>query len=99
MIVLAAMVMGLVAAQALVSQGSFRLEELTDRAGRLEARQGRLEARVAGLTTPRRVARAARRAGLKLPGRMAMVSPPRAGSGTEAPPPADATLALKAGGE
>ncbi len=71
--------MALVSAQVLVTQGSFRLTELTERAERLEVEVDLLRLRSARMASPERVARAARRAGLRLPRRVEVLPPPEAG--------------------
>jgi cell division protein FtsL len=67
--VLTAMVVGLVSAQTLVAQGSFRLQELATRAERLEGEFGRLRLRADRLSTLERIERAGERAGLVIAGR------------------------------
>jgi Tfp pilus assembly protein PilN len=64
LLVTAVMVTALVAAQALVAQGSFRLAELTREARALEDQTGFLQARAAELSDLARVKAAARRTGL-----------------------------------
>jgi hypothetical protein len=54
----------LASAQALVAQGAFRLDDLSERADRLEVETDVLRLRVAELSTPDRIAAAGRRAGL-----------------------------------
>lgn len=73
LLVTTAMVTMLVAAQALVAQGSFRLSELSERARVLEARTGALQARAARLSDPGRIEVEARRAGLVLPQRIELL--------------------------
>lgn len=73
LVVTAAMVTILVAAQALVAQGSFRLSELSREARELEARTGTLRARVASLSVPGRIEAAARRHGLVVPDRIELL--------------------------
>ena len=69
----AAMVVLLVAAQALVAQGSFRLSSLSRQATELAEGNVALRARVAELDTPGRIESAARRGGLVLPERMELL--------------------------
>jgi cell division protein FtsL len=64
---MAATVVGLVSAQALVAQDSFRIADLSAEAERLEASYGRLRLEVAELSAPDRIVAAARKAGLVLP--------------------------------
>lgn len=58
------MVTGLVTTQALVAQGSFRIQELTERVDRLRSGYGRLQLRHAELSNPGRIEAWAKRAGL-----------------------------------
>jgi hypothetical protein len=69
----AAMVVLLVAAQALVAQGSFRLSSLSREATELAEGNVALRARVAELETPGRIESAARRGGLVLPERLELL--------------------------
>jgi cell division protein FtsB len=73
LVVTAVMVTALVAAQALVAQGAFRLAELARQTRTLEARTGILQARAAGLSDPARLEAAARRAGLVRPDRVELL--------------------------
>ena len=63
-LVVATMLVLLAGAQALVAQGAFRLDDLSERADRLEVETDVLRLRVAELSTPDRIAAAGRRAGL-----------------------------------
>lgn len=74
--VLTAMVVGLVSAQTLVAQESFRLQELATRAERLEAEFGRLRLRADRLSTLERIERAGERAGLVIAGQYHPLSVP-----------------------
>jgi cell division protein FtsL len=67
MALVTAVVVGVVSAQTLVAQGSFRLQELEREANRLEEKFGRLRLRVDTLSTLERIERAARKAGLVYP--------------------------------
>lgn len=67
LVMVAATLIGLVSAQALVAQDSFRVADLSAEAERLEASYGRLRLEVAELSAPDRIAAAARKAGLVLP--------------------------------
>lgn len=92
LLVTTAMVVLVAAAQALVAQGAFRMSELEDKAVRLEQDYGRLRLEMARLSSPERVRRAARKAGLVLPGEVEILA---VRMGDEGPtPPADETLAL-----
>lgn len=67
LVMVAATLVGLVSAQALVAQDSFRVADLSAEAERLEAGYGRLRLEVAELSAPDRIVAAARKAGLVLP--------------------------------
>ena len=102
LVLMAATVVGLVSAQALVAQDSFRIADLSAEAERLEASYGRLRLEVAELSAPDRIVAAARKAGLVLPEeveilRLPVVSGQLADSAGESGP----ALALKGvpGGE
>jgi cell division protein FtsL len=64
---MAATLVGLVTAQALVAQDSFRIADLSEEASRLEASYGQLRLEAAELSAPDRIVAAARKAGLVLP--------------------------------
>jgi cell division protein FtsL len=64
-LVVSVLVTGIVSAQAIVSQNSFRLEQLTQRGAELETRQGELRLQVATLSEPNRIAAEARSMGLR----------------------------------
>ena len=100
--VITTMVLVLVSAHALVAQEAFRVAELAQRAEELEQGHGRLRLRVAELTSPERLVRAARRAGLVLPDRVEILEllPEKDGAGSPgasevAPPGSGAVLALE----
>jgi cell division protein FtsL len=76
----AATVVGLVSAQALVAQDSFRVAVLSAQAKQLEARYGRLRLEVAELSSPDRIAAAARKAGLVLPEEVEILRLPKLAS-------------------
>jgi hypothetical protein len=61
------LVVGLVSAQTFVAEGSFRLQELSDRAERLERRFSRLRLRTDQLSSLERIERAGRASGLVYP--------------------------------
>jgi cell division protein FtsL len=63
-----ALVLSVATLQALISQNSFRLRELSRRGAVLQESVGRLNLEVARLSSPGRIARMARRSGLQLPG-------------------------------
>jgi cell division protein FtsL len=67
LVMVATTVVGLVSAQALVAQDSFRIADLSAEAERLEASYGLLRLEVAELSAPDRIVAAARKAGLVLP--------------------------------
>jgi hypothetical protein len=82
--VVTALVMILASAQAMVAQEAFRVADLTRSVERLEEGHGRLRLKVAELTSPQRLVRAARRFGLVLPDRVEIlqIDPARPGDGT-----------------
>jgi cell division protein FtsL len=61
------MVFGVVSLQALVSQTSFRMQELTSESASLRASYGQLKLEVAELSAPERIVAEARRLGLIVP--------------------------------
>jgi cell division protein FtsL len=65
--ILTALVVGLVSAQTFVAQGSFRLQELSDQAERLEREFSRLRLRTGQLSSLDRIERAGKRSGLVYP--------------------------------
>jgi cell division protein FtsL len=67
LIVTTAMVLLLVSVQALVAQSAFRMAELQRQSSVLEEEQARLRLEIAELSSPDRITRAARKAGLVLP--------------------------------
>jgi cell division protein FtsL len=94
-LVVAATVVGLVSAQALVAQGSFRVTDLTAEAERLEVDYGRLRLEVAQLSSPDRIVTAARRAGLVLPEEVEILRLPTSEVRRDPRPSSGAVLALK----
>jgi len=66
-VLIAALLVGIVALQALVSQTSFRMQDLEARNHDLQLQYGALTARAAALSAPSRIAGAARRHGMILP--------------------------------
>ncbi len=74
--VIASMLLALVTAQTLVTQNSFRIAEMSERAQELEGEYGRLRLRVAELSSPERLVRAARKAGMVLPTEVQIVPVP-----------------------
>jgi hypothetical protein len=82
--VVTVLVMILASAQAMVAEEAFRVADLTRSVERLEEGHGRLRLKVAELTSPQRLVRAARRSGLVLPGRVEIlqIDPARSGDGT-----------------
>ena len=67
MALVTAMVLGVVSAQTLVAQGSFRLQELSQEASQLKEEFSRLRLRADTLSTLDRIERAAKEAGLDYP--------------------------------
>lgn len=82
--VVTVLVMVFASAQAMVAQEAFRVADLTRSVERLEEGHGRLRLKVAELTSPQRLVRAARRFGLVLPDRVEIlqIDPARTGAGT-----------------
>jgi cell division protein FtsL len=66
-LIVGSLVLGVVSVQALASQGSFRMQELSRRNTELADANGRLQLRIAELSAPRRVERQARKLGFILP--------------------------------
>ena len=69
-ILVAALVLALTSAQALLGQGAFRLSELQERIERLDSEHDILRLRAARVMSPERIAQAAKRAGLVVPGQI-----------------------------
>lgn len=69
-VLVAGLVLMLTSVQALVAQGAYRLSTLGQEAERLELESGFLRLRLARLSSPERVAAAARHAGLVTPERV-----------------------------
>jgi cell division protein FtsL len=82
--VITVLVVILASAQAMVAQEAFRVADLTRSVETLEEGHGQLRLRVAELTSPGRLVRAARRHGLVLPDRVEIlqIDPARPGGGT-----------------
>jgi cell division protein FtsL len=66
-VLVGSLVLGVVSVQALASQGSFRMQDLSRRNAELEDANGRLQLQIAELSAPKRIQREARRMGLRLP--------------------------------
>jgi len=66
-VVVGILVVGVASLQAVVSQGSFRMQDLTRRNVELQQEYGRLKLQVAELSSPGRIAAQARRLGFHLP--------------------------------
>jgi len=62
-----ALVVGIVSTQALVSQTSFHMQELSKRTDALQRQYGRLRLQMAEASSPARIERQARALGLRLP--------------------------------
>ena len=76
------LVLGTVSLQAVLSETSFEMRELSRKATRLQSEYSRLKLQVAELSSPERVAREARKLGLTIPTRVRTLSvelPPGAG--------------------
>jgi cell division protein FtsL len=66
-VLVGSLVLGVVSVQALASQGSFRMQDLSRRNAELVDSNGRLQLQIAELSAPKRIQREARRLGLRLP--------------------------------
>jgi cell division protein FtsL len=82
--VITVLVVILASAQAMVAQEAFRVADLTRSLETLEEGHGQLRLKVAELSSPQRLVRAARRHGLVLPDRVEIlqIDPARPGGGT-----------------
>jgi cell division protein FtsL len=82
--VITVLVVILASAQAMVAQEAFRVADLTRSVETLEEGHGQLRLKVAELSSPQRLVRAARRHGLVLPDRVEIlqIDPARPGGGT-----------------
>jgi cell division protein FtsL len=69
-LIVGALVVGIVSLQALVSQTSFRMQDLQARTATLQEANGELILRLARLSSPERIAAEAHRLGLVLPARV-----------------------------
>ena len=75
-LLVAVLVLMLTSVQALLAQGAFRLSSLDQQARQLEQESDFLRLRLARLTSPERVAAAARRSGLVTPERVEILGHP-----------------------
>ncbi|MGH2711455.1 MAG: septum formation initiator family protein [Actinomycetota bacterium] len=75
-VLVAGLILTLTSAQALLAQGAFRLSTLGRQAERLELEGDMLRLRLARLSSPERVAAAARRSGLVTPERVEILGAP-----------------------
>jgi cell division protein FtsL len=66
-VLVGSLVLGVVSVQALASQGSFRMQDLSRQNAELVDANGRLQLQIAELSAPQRIQRQARRMGLRLP--------------------------------
>jgi cell division protein FtsL len=66
-VLVGSLVLGVVSVQALASQGSFRMQDLSRQNAELVDANGRLQLKIAELSAPQRIQREARRLGLRLP--------------------------------
>lgn len=96
LLLVAATVVGLISAQALVAQESFRLAHLSAEADRLEASYGRLRFEVAELSSPDRIAAAAQKAGLVLPEEVEILRLPKVNGRHHEPRPGPGSAAILA---
>jgi cell division protein FtsL len=104
-VIVASLLVGIVTLQALVSQTSFRMQDLQARTGELQQQYGQLKAQAAALSAPSRIAAAAHRQGMVLPNASqvqtlrvpGVTSPSSASNGSAVPP--SAALKPVIGGE
>lgn len=68
LVIVGVLIAGVAGLQALVSQSSFRMDDLSARINQLEERQGELRLQTAELSSPKGIAKEAKRLGLELPG-------------------------------
>ena len=73
-LVVSILVLGIVSLQAVLSETSFEMRELSKKAARLQSEYSRLKLTVAELSSPDRVAREARKLGLTIPSRVRTLS-------------------------
>ena len=66
-VVVGTMVLGVVSVQAVASQGSFRMQELSRRNAELQDANGRLQLQIAEMSAPGRIEREARKLGFRVP--------------------------------
>ncbi|HEX6208581.1 MAG TPA: cell division protein FtsL, partial [Actinomycetota bacterium] len=74
LVVVSAMIVLLVSAQAIVAQSAFRITELRERVDVIENEHAQLRLEAARLSSPERIMRAARDAGLVLPDRVEILA-------------------------
>ncbi len=73
-VVVSLLVLGIVSLQALLSETSFEMRELTRRTAELHAAHSRLKLTVAELSSPERIASEGRRLGLRIPDQVRTLS-------------------------
>ncbi len=73
-LVVSVLVLGIVSLQAVLSETSFEMRELSRKATQLQSEYSRLKLMVAELSSPERVAREARKLGLTIPTRVRTLS-------------------------
>ncbi len=93
-VLVGALVVGVVSLQAVLSQTSFRMEELAKRNAGLQQQYGDLQEQVARLSSPGRIVREATRLGLRSPD-PANVHTLSGDATMDAPPAANASYAVK----
>jgi cell division protein FtsL len=80
LVVVGVLISGVAGVQALVSQSSFRADDLSRRIHQLQERQGELELQEAQLSSPKGIADEAKRLGLVLPGPPIVLKVPNKGA-------------------
>ena len=84
LVVVGLLIAGVAGLQAVVSQNSFRMDDLSHRTVQLQQRYGELQLQVAEMSSPKQLARAAKRLGMQLPGSVHVLTV-RGATATERP--------------
>jgi hypothetical protein len=85
LVVVGVLISGVAGVQALVSQSSFRMDDISRRIHQLQERQGELELQEAELSSAKGIADEARRLGLQLPGPPIVLKVPKNGAAGNRP--------------
>jgi cell division protein FtsL len=81
LVIVGVLIAGVAGLQALVSQSSFRMDDLGQRIHQLDERQGELRLQAAELSSSKGIAKEAKRLGLQLPGPPIVLKVPHRGGG------------------